>query len=102
MYGIKNPKIGCMESKFKSSWIECIKSEEKKNNLNMGCTESNKKNLEIGCMESKKKTPEIECMKWEFKSNIWMYSIGKFHNWTMDIWNRQKKNSKNWMYEMGI
>jgi hypothetical protein len=29
-------------------------------------------------------------MKWEFKSNTWMYGIGKFHNWTMDVWNWQK------------
>ncbi len=61
------------------------------------------KNLEIGCMELGKKTLEIECMKWEFKSSIWMYGIGKFHNWTMDVWNWQKKkNSRNWMFEMGI
>jgi hypothetical protein len=31
MYGIKqkNPKIGCLESKFKSSWIECMELEFK-------------------------------------------------------------------------
>ncbi len=36
------------------------------------------------------KTPEIECMKWELKSKTWMYGIGKFHNWTMDVWNWKK------------
>ncbi len=47
-----------------------------------------------------KKILEIECMKWEFKSNTWMHRIGKFHNWTMDVWNWQE--IKDGMYGLDL
>ncbi len=80
----------------------------------MGCMELDKKNPKIGCMESKKKLNKLsvwngnlnlalECMVLEiFTIEQWMYGISK-KNWDgMYGIKKKKKNSRNWMYEMGI